>query len=166
MRLRMVFHVSGHRTIEFYATGRPAGQGSKRHVGRGIMVESSKRVAPWRADVVNAALTAIADLDDPWEPLAQACHVGIYFYLARPRSHYRTGRHAAELRPDAPEWVTTSPDLDKMARATLDALTAAGLIADDRYVAVLNTEKCYVDEANPTQGAHIWVETIRSWDTP
>lgn len=23
MRLRMVFHVSGHRTIEFYATGRP-----------------------------------------------------------------------------------------------------------------------------------------------
>jgi len=30
--------------------GIPAAQGSKKHVGRGILIESSKKVAPWRQD--------------------------------------------------------------------------------------------------------------------
>jgi crossover junction endodeoxyribonuclease RusA len=33
-------------TIVFTVPGKPAPQGSKRHVGRGIMVESSNHVAP------------------------------------------------------------------------------------------------------------------------
>ena len=35
--------------------GLPAPQGSKRHVGGGIMVESSKRAKPWRQDVMHQA---------------------------------------------------------------------------------------------------------------
>ena len=34
--------------------GIPAPQGSKRHVGHGIMIENSKRVKPWRQDVKEA----------------------------------------------------------------------------------------------------------------
>ena len=41
--------------LTFRVYGTPAPQGSKRHVGRGVMVESSKKVAPWRQDVVAAA---------------------------------------------------------------------------------------------------------------
>ena len=39
--------------------GTPAPQGSKRHVGNGVMVESSKKVKPWRQDVKHAALEVI-----------------------------------------------------------------------------------------------------------
>ena len=34
--------------ITLTVRGLPAPQGSKRHIGRGVMVESSKRVKPWR----------------------------------------------------------------------------------------------------------------------
>lgn len=38
-------------TRRFAVFGLPAPQGSKRHVGEGRMVESSKRVKPWRRQV-------------------------------------------------------------------------------------------------------------------
>ena len=41
--------------IELYAVGDPAPQGSKSHVGNGVMIESSKRVKPWRRQVAAAA---------------------------------------------------------------------------------------------------------------
>lgn len=44
--------------IEITVHGLPAPQGSKRHVGRGVMVESSKNVKPWRSAVVWAAISA------------------------------------------------------------------------------------------------------------
>ena len=47
--------------IEFFVEGIPASQGSKRHVGRGILIESSKRVKPWRSDVRIAAQEARGD---------------------------------------------------------------------------------------------------------
>ena len=42
--------------------GLPAAQGSKKHVGRGILVESSKKVAPWRQDVRYAAVEYYKDV--------------------------------------------------------------------------------------------------------
>ena len=36
--------------------GVPAPQGSKRHIGHGIMIENSKKVKPWRQDVRAAAI--------------------------------------------------------------------------------------------------------------
>lgn len=54
--------------MEIIAYGNPAPQGSKRHVGNGVMVESSKKVRPWRQDVKLAALHARAGappIDDP-----------------------------------------------------------------------------------------------------
>ena len=41
-------------TRRFAVFGLPAPQGSKRHVGEGRMVESSKRVKPWRRQVAAA----------------------------------------------------------------------------------------------------------------
>lgn len=41
--------------VEFFVPGRPAPQGSKRHVGHGIMVESSRDLGPWRERVALAA---------------------------------------------------------------------------------------------------------------
>lgn len=133
--------------IRFFVPGIPAPQGSKRHVGRGILVESSKQLKPWRLDV-----TMLAQAAHHGDPLDEAT-VAITFVFPRPRKHYRTGRHAHELRTDAPHRHTTKPDIDKLARAVLDALTAAGVIRDDSRVADLHVTKRYGDQP----GAHIEV---------
>lgn len=140
--------------------GTPAPQGSKRHVGNGVMIESSKKVRPWRQDVKHAALLALGSDDDcltpgcectdapnwtPDEPL----RVDVTFYLPRPRGHYGTGRNATSLKPSAPTQPYTKPDIDKLLRSTLDALGEAGLWTDDSRVATIHAEKRYADERPP-----------------
>ena len=53
---RIADHLKPMVEIRVYGIPRP--QGSKRHVGRGIMVESSRHVGQWRNDVMSAAATA------------------------------------------------------------------------------------------------------------
>lgn len=90
-----------------------------------------------------------------WTQLDGPCHVEITFYHPRPQNHYRTsrGRPTRQIKPNAPTWKPTSPDLDKLARAILDALTAAGAYRDDARVARLILEDRYAD--GPTTGARI-----------
>ena len=57
--------------------GMPAPQGSKRHVGNGIMIENSKRVKPWRQDVKEAALEHYHG-----EIIDQAVEIEIIFLFA------------------------------------------------------------------------------------
>jgi crossover junction endodeoxyribonuclease RusA len=119
----------------------PAPQGSKRHVGHGILVESSAKVKPWREAVRAECVAAMTDTSIGW--LAGPVEVTIWFYLPRPKSHYRTGKMSAYLRDDAPAFCSKRPDVDKLIRSTLDALTASGVYADDGQVARLNVDKCY-----------------------
>lgn len=124
----------------FFVPGTPAPQGSKRYLGvkggKGITVESSKRVAPWRADVRAEAQKVF---DAPFDgPIA----VSLTFVLARPKGHYRTGRHAHLLRDAAPAWPASRPDIDKLARAVLDAVKGIAW-HDDAQVARLTVWKTY-----------------------
>lgn len=124
--------------------GRPGPQGSKRHVGRGIMVESSKHVKPWREAVKAAALDAL----DGAAPMAGAVYVEAVFSFVRPRNHYGTGRNAAVLKESAPQWPMSksSNDVDKHLRSTFDALTDAGVWLDDAQVAAVNARKVWTGE--------------------
>lgn len=144
--------------LVFTVYGTPAAQGSKRHVGNGVMIESSKKVAPWRADVKAAAEAAIFAADQ-WEPLRGPAHLNICFTFTRPLSHYRTGRHAHELRADAPCHVSTQPDLDKCLRSTLDALTAAGVVHDDRVITSIWASKRYI-RGDERPGAHALIRGL------
>lgn len=140
------------RTLGFDVIGTPAPQGSKRgfynkKVGRVQMVESSKKVAPWRQDVVAAALDA-AHLAG-WQAPAGPIRVDITFWIARPRYHYRTGKNAHLLRDDAPSWVDKKPDLDKLERATFDALTTSAVIHDDAQIVAGYSEKQYATGRPP-----------------
>lgn len=106
----------------FHALGVPAPQGSKAakgrtRTGRIILAESSKRTAPWRATVTAAAVGAGPCLDGP---LA----VAMVLTVPRPRS----ARKADRIPP-------RMPDLSKLARAVEDAITDAGLWADDARIA-------------------------------
>ena len=127
--------------------GQPAPQGSKRPVrlgnGRVGMVEQSKAVGPWREAV--RAETQRAMLERP--PLGGPVYVSLKFTMPRPKSHFRTGRYSALLRADAPVWPSGKPDVDKLARAVLDGLTAGGAWKDDSQVVILAAEKAYAPHA-------------------
>lgn len=65
------------------------------------------------------------------------------FFFPRPKSHYRTGKHASDMKADAPNYHTSKPDVDKLERCVLDALTGV-LWKDDSQVAyVCQKVKCY-----------------------
>lgn len=124
--------------------GTPAPQGSKRHVGGGRMVESSKLVKPWREAVVHAVIEARRAIGHT--TILDAVTVLATFYVKRPKSHFRTGANSHLLRDGAPAYPQTKPDLDKVVRATLDALTTAEAYRDDAQVVRLNVTKAYADD--------------------
>ena len=136
-------------TIRVYGT--PAPQGSKRHVGNGVLIESSAKVKPWRQDVRAAALEADAHFDGP-------VSLTVGFLLRRPASHFRTGRNAHLLRDSAPAYPGKKPDIDKLLRSTLDGLGESGIWRDDAQVVRVRAEKLYAD--HEPVGAHITIEPL------
>ncbi len=123
--------------ISFFVPGTPRPQGSKRHVGRGVMVESSKYVEDWRHDVKQAAWTYRLQM----EPLAVPLSVRLDFNLPRPKYHYGTnGAVKARYELSRP---SSKPDIDKLARAVLDAITSSGLWRDDSLVVDLRASKWF-----------------------
>ena len=144
--------------------GDPAPQGSKTVFGRNV-VESSKRVRPWR-EAVAQAVAAGPRIVAFGERVP--VEVVITFWLPRPRSHYGTGRNASALRGDAPEYPVAKQrdDIDKLCRATLDALSGHGIpkgcphvLDDDSQVAVLTAVKLYAGNGREP-GARITVRTV------
>lgn len=118
--------------LSFTVPGIAAPQGSKRHVGHGIMVESSARLKPWRAAVTAAAAEARAGHPTITGPVV----LGAVFSFPRPAGHYGTGRNAGVVRDSAPSWPSTRKfgDLSKLVRAVEDAITDAGVWQDDCQV--------------------------------
>lgn len=137
--------------IQITVHGIPAPQGSKTAMGRRrngsvILVESSKKVKPWRA-----AVAAAAALIRPAAPLDGPLVADMVFTMPRPKGHYGTGRNAGALKPRYVAAVPDRiPDLSKLVRSTEDALTDAGVWADDaRVVEYGRLAKVYVDAADP-----------------
>lgn len=128
--------------------GIPVPQGSKRHVGNGVMIETNKRLAPWRADAIAAIQQAMGD---GWEPFTGPVRMVAMFAFPRPKSHYGTGRNSSLLKPSAPSYKPSAPDLDKLLRATCDALTQAGAWRDDALLAAVIACKAYDEDAPATR---------------
>lgn len=148
-------------TLTIDVVGTPAPQGSKRTFvvnGRAVMAESSKKVKPWRQDVVAAVEQTLAATT--WEVPSGPVRVDITFFLPRPRYHFRTGKRANELKPNAPTWVDKKPDKDKLERATCDALTTSGVIRDDAQIAQGMVEKRYADPVRGVTGARITIRPL------
>lgn len=143
--------------VDFRVYGTPKPQGSKRHVGNGIMVESAGApLKTWREDVKLAALRERRELD---APLDGPLHLRVLFYLARPQGHSGTGRNEGKLRSSAPPYPHRKPDIDKLLRSTLDAISTAQLWADDARVCDLVAVKRYACDEQPP-GAHVSITTM------
>lgn len=122
--------------ITFHVEGTPAPQGSKIRTRFG-MRESSQRVKPWREAVTKAAIQA-GDDAALLGPLTPPYRVEVWFFIQKPRTTRAT-------HPVAP----TIGDLDKLMRAVGDALTASGLIQDDRFIVKSSQEKAWAVGEKP-----------------
>ena len=126
--------------VSFVCYSRAAPQGSKRFLGPGRMMESSKRVKPFRQDIRFTALEQ--SLPDGW-PMDAAMKVSYRFHFQRPKSHH-TSKGA--LTKSAPIEATSRGlgDVEKLARATSDALSGV-LFDDDSQVVEMHLTKVYDD---------------------
>ena len=125
--------------ISIIVHGMPGPQGSKKAVGRdgkgrAILVESSKKVRPWR-DSVKAACREVIEagavtIDEPvW------CRM--VFTMPKPKSAPKTRR----------TWPSSRPDLSKLERSTEDAIVDSGLLREDsRIVEYLRAAKVFPNE--------------------
>lgn len=149
----------------FFVPGVPVTQGSKRAAvkrGRAVMWEDrAAALKPWRDAITWHARAARVQI-----PTGTPVAVELEFVLPRPRGHYGTGRNRGQLRPSAPTRPAVKPDVDKLARAALDALTASGIYHDDAQVAALYVTKVYATRGGP--GVWIGVEELPTQrkDTP
>lgn len=120
----MIIPRASSECVRIVVYGSPAPQGSKKFVGvingHGMMVESSKKVKPWRQDVKAAALEVRAGA----APLDGPLSVRMIFTVPKPASSPKR-RRVFPMR---------KPDVSKLARSTEDALTDAGIWIDDARV--------------------------------
>lgn len=125
---------AGMSTLAFFVPGLPKPQGSKRHVGNGVMIESAN-ISDWRTAVATVARQAA--LTSAW-PLVVGgpVEVVLTFHLQAPKTRPR-------------ELPCVRPDIDKLARAVLDSLTVACVFRDDSRVTDLIARKRYADDTQP-----------------
>jgi crossover junction endodeoxyribonuclease RusA len=142
-------------TIHLAVVGIPAPQGSKTRMPNGALLEAGSatgraRLVEWRRAVTDQArhwLTA-----HPANPLAEPVDITLTFRFpataSNPYRHYHC----------------VTPDIDKIVRATLDALTHSGLLADDRYVARLTATKTFCEPGQPP-GCNVTVTSLAALET-
>jgi len=132
----------------FFVPGVPVAKGSTRafkHSKTGAVITVQTNAAkqrPWAARVALVAAEHIA------APSRGACDVCMSFRFMRPQSHYGTGRNAGKLKKSAPREHMHSPDLDKLVRCVLDALTGVAYV-DDRQVRSMASERVYATGSSP-----------------
>jgi len=128
-------------TCHFTVPGRPLSKGSMRPVtskttGKVFLKPSNPNLKLWTSDVKAFAAQAWKDVltDGPvW--------LDLLYRFSRPKSHYGTGKNASVLKPGAPKHPIGRPDIDKLERAVLDALTGVVYRDDSQVVSVFQTKE-------------------------
>lgn len=135
--------------ITISVDGTPAPQGSKRHVGNGRMIEVSKRVKPWRSTIAAAARARMFGMLPFRGPVA----IHLDFVMPRPVS-------TPKRLPTPP--AVKRPDIDKLSRAVLDAITGITICDDSQAVKLTATKR--IAETSEKPGVVIEVTDL-SGDT-
>lgn len=118
------------RVISFQVHGLPIPQGSTRVwmvKGKPITTSSARGLGPWRRLVAD-----VAQGYAPKEPWEGPVGIQLHFGLPKPKSAPKTRR----------VWPDKRPDLDKLTRAVLDALTYV-VFGDDSQVVDIQASKDY-----------------------
>ena len=132
-------------TLAFTVYGVAQSKGNhSAYQGRGmkfpIITETNRSVASWQQLVAEAASHALQQ-----RPIEDRCllpagvRVWIAFYLPRPKKYHKRGVFVPHC---------TKPDIDRLTRAILDALTQV-CFGDDKQVTELFAWKYYADVDKP-----------------
>ncbi|MCP4709865.1 MAG: RusA family crossover junction endodeoxyribonuclease [Planctomycetes bacterium] len=128
------------KPIDFFIPGNPVAL--KRHRTMMNMRGRSIQYDPSKSD--KADFLAKAMERRPAKPLEGPLSLSIVFNFARPKSHYRTGKYAGELKSNAPVYHTCTPDLDNLLKFVGDAFNGV-FWKDDSAIARVSTIKKYED---------------------
>lgn len=142
--------------------GTPAPKGSSRafinkKTGRAFVAPggaktTEDKIANWNCAVREAAADAIGEVAEPVY-VDRCLIVVVEFKMCRPSGHWHKTKGG--LKPGAPVAPRTKPDIDKLARTTLDALTGIAFDDDSRIVDLV-LRKRYAEPGK--EGARITVE--------
>ena len=126
----------------FFVPGIPVPKGS----AKGFCLPNSRRVVIVQTN---------RDKQKPWASLISVyaqnagvrlvhgpVSVDLVFLMPRPKSHYGTGKQQGTVKLSSPDYHTSKPDIDKLARCVLDALTGVAWL-DDSQVVSMNVIKTY-----------------------
>jgi len=136
--------------LDFFAPGVPVSKGSKhafydKKTCRAWVVENNNAVQKaWASLVSTKAHEAMQGAMPSTLPVS----IRVAFTFPRPGNHFGSGANAAKLLPSAPREKTTAPDIDKLARCILDALTGV-VYKDDSQVVSLRAVKGFVGDHAP-----------------
>ena len=130
--------------LEFTIFGNPQAQKRHRHHRLGTYDPSKK-------DKQNFYLQALKH--KPKELLSGKIFIDISFYMARPKSHFRTGKYKNILKDNAPRYYQTKkPDIDNLVKLVCDAIQGKDkFIEDDSMICSLKAQKIYADEQPRTE---------------
>lgn len=111
--------------------GEPVGEGRPRAVRMGsrVRVHAAPKSAMWRAAAAQQMATEWGDRP-PWSAM---CGVSVTAYMPRPKSRPKDVTKEAWMCRNAVS-RRQKPDVDNIAKAVLDAIVQAGIIADDTQV--------------------------------
>jgi Holliday junction resolvase RusA-like endonuclease len=124
-------------TITLTVLGNPKALKRHRMFRRGSKIGSYDPSAGDKADFL-----AVAHSQAPEKPLEGPIKVNCDFIFPRPKSHYRTGKYAGQLKPNAPTWHCCKPDRDNLDKFVLDALQGV-FFRDDAQVVTGEIRKFY-----------------------
>lgn len=135
-------------------------QGSKKgfvHPTKGYVIivdDNEKALKSWRADLVNSMRTC-----RPKRALDVPVAVNILVYVSRPRGHFGSGKNAGVLKPSAPILPGSGKDVDKVARAVLDAGSDAAWWTNDARVVDLHIRRRF-DDGEGGERTWVWAWTV------
>src|SRR6056297_862892 len=132
--------------MTFFIPGTPRPGGSKSAFpmksGKIAMVDASGKAGKeWRKTAALIGQQAMADKD----PYKQPLKVSFWFYMPRPKKHFRINAKGTFLRDNAPRMHAIRPDTTKLIRSVEDALT--GIVwEDDALIVQQHASKQYAAE--------------------
>ena len=129
--------------IVIRVTGVPAPKGSARAMnigGRARLIASSSGANARKQAAWVAAVRRAWSQERAVSLGSNAIRIDIEFIMPRPRGHYGTGRNEDKIKPSAPDHPIAYPDVDKLIRCTLDALSGFAF-DDDSQIVHVNAKK-------------------------
>ncbi len=136
--------------VTFFVPGKPIPQGSKNIMNRGgkswLVDQNVKNLREWRTSVNLKAR-------EHWKAEPETDDVGLIlrFVMPRPKNHYTAKGNKSKLWR---RYLKTKPDIDKLTRAVLDALTGV-LYVDDSQVSTVYAVKEYCEKESEGAGVCI-----------